>query len=302
MYRIGFIDLDTSHARSFIGRINSMEDCRVTAVFDRGRVRGRQETGNFCREFGVDACACVEELVDRVDGVMVLSVDWNTHADDLEILLKAGRPCFCDKPVVGSLAEIERISALVRETGTPFVGGSGWRWNQKVRECNARFRERRVDHLFVAAPNWRFFYGIHAVECALGILGPGADWVRVERHSPDEPTLVSLGHCRGAVAHLLLQSTFVERRVPFTVDGKACAVTFDGDDIHDGICGIFAGMLRTGRSPATPEEMLESVRVMLAVEESLSTGQAVECAGVPAVDSMSSLEFMDEYIDQYRKR
>lgn len=54
MKQIGFVDLDTTHPRSFVKRLNAMSNVRVSGVFDRGRKNGETETEVFCQEFDRD--------------------------------------------------------------------------------------------------------------------------------------------------------------------------------------------------------------------------------------------------------
>ena len=144
MLKIGFVDLDTSHPRSFVKRLNAMAGIKVAAVFDRGRKNGKAETDSFCQEFTVTEFASVDALCEKCDGIMVLSADWATHFDDVAKCMRYGKPCFCDKPVFASRAEIDAFLQLARETKTPFLGGSGWRWNQKTSSNRIRVRENSL--------------------------------------------------------------------------------------------------------------------------------------------------------------
>ena len=127
MLKIGFIDLDTSHPRSFAKRLNAMPDVQVTGVFDRGRVKSADETVGFAAEFGIEIYGTALELARSSDGVMVLSADWETHFDDVMTCLEVGTACYCDKPVFGSRDEISQFLEAARTAEMLFMGGSGWR-------------------------------------------------------------------------------------------------------------------------------------------------------------------------------
>ncbi|MBN1670593.1 MAG: Gfo/Idh/MocA family oxidoreductase [Kiritimatiellae bacterium] len=298
MKRIGFIDLDTSHPRSFAKRLHAMPGVRVTAVFDRARVRGREETESFCRDFDAAKCESPAQLAQQCDGIMILSADWETHGEDLKLCLEAGIPCYSDKPLLGSLAQIRAFVDAAAATGTPVFGGSGWRWNEPVQTACRQYARRAVDHVLAVAPNHGFYYGIHAVECVLGLLGPGITWVKTER-AEEKGRLVALGHRRGAVARVMLESPFFWRKVAFTVDREPVEATYTGDDIHDGICNTFVRMLESGQSPIEPSDLVESVKVMFAVEESATTGRTVSPDALEAVTGHESAAFMAEYRAAY---
>ena len=96
MKKIGFIDLDTSHPRSFAKRINAIDGFKVAGVFDRGKIKGAKETSDFCRDFNVKEYTSAKNLAEECDGVMILSADWETHFEDVKAVLETGKACYCD--------------------------------------------------------------------------------------------------------------------------------------------------------------------------------------------------------------
>ena len=299
MKKIGFIDLDTMHARSFLPRLNAIPDILVTHVFDRARVRGPEETRKFCCDFNVTSCESTEELADCTDGVMILSADWNTHFDDLKLMIEIGTPAFCDKPLVGSLHECNALVELCKKYQTPLLCGSGWRWNKQIQTAHQKFKDDEIHNLFICSPNGFFYYGIHAIECLLGILGPGITWVKTERHEGDEGTLVAIGHRRGGSARVMLRAPFFYRDIHFSVNGTPHNVSITSADIHDGICSEFSKMVRTGKAIGTMAEYTEPVKTMLAIEQSIRTGKQVSVDENLLVREIIDTGFMKKYIAEY---
>jgi predicted dehydrogenase len=295
MKKIGFIDLDTSHPRSFVKRINAMDDFQVTGVFDRGRAKGKAETTAFCAEFSVENYASVTALAADCDGVMVLSADWETHLEDITIVLQAGKACYCDKPLVASLDELDRFVALCEQNTAPMFAGSGWRWNDKTAALAEEIKDAAISDAMFCVPSDRYYYGIHGVEWILGLFGSGVEAVKAEK-STDDATIVSLHHQRGMAIRLVLETGFSLNRFNiFAANGKDYSLVLDGDDIHDGICNNFIQALTTGRSPATLTELTEAVRIMFAIEESLLTGNRVDPNALEQVSSIPSSTFMADY-------
>lgn len=295
MKRIGLIDLDTSHPRSFAGRINRRKDAKVTGVFDRGRKKGLGETEAFCREYGAEKYASTGELCDNSDGVMVLSADWETHFFDVETCMRKGVPCYCDKPVFASRGEIDKFMKTAEETKTSFLGGSGWRWNEITQSFYARYAETPVKDVLVTCQGGFFYYGIHAVDWMLGLLGPGAEWVKSELQGEDM-SIASVGHSRGCVIRLILETKpDVGRRCFLVAGGEEHMISLGGEDIHNGICNSFIEMVKTGRQLAKYEDYVEALLVMFALAESRSTGKRVDMRKSSGVDKISSEEFMKEY-------
>lgn len=296
MKKIGFIDLDTSHPRSFVKRINAMEDFKVIGVFDRGRANGKAETKAFCEEFGVKEYYSAKALAEDCDGVMVLSADWETHLEDISAVLEAGKACYCDKPLVSSLDEIEQFTELCERSKAPMFAGSGWRWNAKTKAFATKIKDKHISDVMICVPSDRYFYGIHGVEFLLGMFGSGIEAVKTEIKT-DDVTIVSLYHKRGMAIRMILETDFpLNRFNVFSVDGEECSLLLeDVSIIHDGICDNFAQCVTSGQSPARTEELTEAVRIMFAIEESLITGKKV-CPDIlkqPA--SIPSTEFMANY-------
>jgi Oxidoreductase family, NAD-binding Rossmann fold len=294
MKKIGFIDLDTSHPRSFVKIINAMDDFQVTGVFDRGRAKGKAETKAFCKEFGVKEYDSAKALAEDCDGVMVLSADWETHLEDITAVLEAGKACYCDKPLVKSLDEIEQFIELCERSNAPMLAGSGWRWNEKTKVLAEKIKDSRISDAVFCVPSDRYYYGIHGIEWILGLFGSGIESVKVENNA--DIKIVSIHHKRGMVIRTMLETDFsLSRFNVFSANGKDYSLLLDIHDIHGGICGNFMQCVINGKSPATINELTESVRVMFAIEESIITGKEARPDALEHVSSVSSITFMTDY-------
>ena len=294
MKKIGFIDLDTSHPRSFVKRINAMDGFQVSGVFDRGRVKGKAETKAFCEEFGVKEYASAGALAEDCDGVMVLSVDWETHLEDMTAVIEAGKACYCDKPLVKSLDEINRFTELCSKNDVPVFAGSGWRWNSKTKALAEKIRNAKISDALFCVPSDRYYYGIHGVEWILGLFGGGIESVKMENKA--DVKIVSVYHKRGMAIRMMLETDFsLSRFNVFSADSKDYSLFLDAHDIHGGICNNFAQCIISGKSPALIHELTEAVKVMFAIEESIITGNEISPDNLKLINSISSAEFMPNY-------
>ena len=83
-------------------------------------------------KYGVELVGSIEELLRKVDVVLLESVDGRPHLAQATPVLKAGKRLFIDKPLAASLDDARRIVQLSKETGTPFFSSSSTRFHPDV--------------------------------------------------------------------------------------------------------------------------------------------------------------------------
>ena len=66
-------------------------------------------------KFGVEIVDSIEDLLKKVDVVLLESVDGRPHLKQVEPVLKAKKPVFIDKPVAGTLADAVAIFQLAEK-------------------------------------------------------------------------------------------------------------------------------------------------------------------------------------------
>jgi hypothetical protein len=106
VFRIGMIGLDTSHVIAFTRDIHNPDNnygCRVVVGYPGGspdiessasRVEGY--TRQLRDEFGIEMTDSIEELCEKVDGVMLMSVDGRPHLEQIKPVIAAGKPVYID--------------------------------------------------------------------------------------------------------------------------------------------------------------------------------------------------------------
>lgn len=109
------------HTRSFIDNILQASDGRrVYRVWDNVADRGRRYAGLAKSSFAAD----LEELVHdpRVHGFIICAEN-TAHLPLLETLLPAGKPVFCEKPLVTTGAEVAQVTDLLQKHPVPLFCG-----------------------------------------------------------------------------------------------------------------------------------------------------------------------------------
>src|SRR5439155_20156913 len=79
----------------------------------RDRLEGYTKT--LREEYKVEIVSSIKELLDKVDVVLLESVDGRPHLEQVRPVLEARKPVFIDKPVAGSLADAIQIFELAKK-------------------------------------------------------------------------------------------------------------------------------------------------------------------------------------------
>lgn len=193
--RLGIIGLDTTHVIAFTSHLNNPKNntgCKVVAAFPGGSPdfkASADRVGKFTAELrdkhGIEMVATIEELCQKVDGVLLESVDGRPHLAQARPVIAAGKPLFVDKPVAANLEDVVEIFRLAQEKSVPIWSSSAFRYGKGV--AGARTDEalgKIVGCDVFGTSSWAeyhpdlYLYGIHPVEALFTVMGPGCEQVR----------------------------------------------------------------------------------------------------------------------------
>src|SRR5688500_17006947 len=138
--RAGIIGTDTSHVPQFVKIFHAHPEwkVRVVAAFKGGspdlplsatRLEGFAKT---IQTDGVEIVDSIEALLQKVDVVLLTSVDGRPHLAQVTPVFQAGKRVFIDKPLAASLSDARAIVALSKQTRTPFFSASSVRFHQDI--------------------------------------------------------------------------------------------------------------------------------------------------------------------------
>ncbi|HUY31474.1 MAG TPA: Gfo/Idh/MocA family oxidoreductase [Pirellulales bacterium] len=292
--KVGIIGLDTSHVAAFTKVLNGsktdgpkakgdLTGVKVVAAYPGGssdipdsvnRLAGF--TKELKENYGVEIVDSIEALLEKVDAVLLESVDGRPHLEQVKPVFAAGKRVFIDKPLAGTLADAIEIARLSRESGVPFFSSSslrfspgilGMRSNEKVGDvlgCDAYGPCSLEEH----HPDL-FWYGIHGVEALFTIMGPGCQ--SVTRAQTKDFDLVTGVWSDGRIG------TFRGIR---SGKGDYGALVFGtkGIEPSGGYAGYeplvveIARFFKTGKPPVSAEETIEIMAFMEAADESKRQG------------------------------
>src|SRR5678815_3498358 len=86
------------------------------------------------RGMGVEIVETIPQLLEKVDVVLLESVDGRIHLQEAVPVIKAGKPLFIDKPVAGSLADTITIYELAKKHNVPCFSSSSLRFAPGIQE------------------------------------------------------------------------------------------------------------------------------------------------------------------------
>lgn len=190
--RIGIIGLDTSHSQVFTQMINNGEvegGYRVVAAYAHGSpdipsaLDMKPRITEAVNGMGVEIVDSIDELLTKVDFVLLETNDGRPHYEQALPVLKAGKRMFIDKPIAHSLKDAERIFQASKKYNTPIFSSSALRYEDNLVKAKSGvygkvlgadvYTPAQYDphHLDMA------WYGIHGVEMLFSLMGTGCEEV-----------------------------------------------------------------------------------------------------------------------------
>jgi hypothetical protein len=288
MLRAGMIGLDTSHVPAFAKIFNSdkadgdLAGIKVVAGYPGGTdlPASRDRVAKFTeqlRGMNIEIVQTIPELLEKVDVVMLESVDGRIHLQEAVPVIQAGKPLWIDKPVAGSLADAIAIYGLAKKHNVPCFSSSSLRFGEGIRSTrnNEALGEiRGVDtwgscSYSTGTPDL-FFYGIHGVEPLFTLMGTGCETVaRVQTRDTDYVTGVWKDGRVGTYRGIRGKAT-----AGAMVFGTNAIVQVDKLGGYEELCREIGRFFRTGKPPVSAEETLEIFTFMEAADESKRRGGA----------------------------
>ncbi len=227
--RLAFVSTAHIHAKPFIEWTVAAADGRaVHAVWDDVPERGRRHAALAGARFEPDLAALVRDPA--VDG-FVICAENTRHLPLLRLVLTAGKPVLCEKPLVTTGAEAREVAALLRANPATLFCGYFLPFSAELGAAGAmlaRGEFGRVTRIRIRnshggayarlfdAPDLRWFtepalsgggafmdVGAHAVHLARTLFGPVTEvWAEIGNHTGIYPACDDYG-----IAHLRFASS-----------------------------------------------------------------------------------------------
>src|SRR4051794_14375905 len=148
MIKLGVLDFDTSHAVAFTQRLNHkavpkdqwvdgaqvVVGCPGESKLAPERIAGFEAE---MKKLGVPLVEKPTDMIGKVDGMLIESLEGGVHLERARPFLEAGIPCFIDKPFTCSTKDAKAIVALAAKHKTAVFSASSLRYAPDVASFNA---------------------------------------------------------------------------------------------------------------------------------------------------------------------
>ena len=286
--RIGIIGLDTSHSTAFTKEFNSstpdeqLKGYKIIAAYPYGsktiessasRIPGYTEE---MRSLGVEIVNSIEDLLTKVDVVLLETNDGRLHLEQALPVLKAGKRLFIDKPIAASLADAKAIFDASIQYGVPVFSCSSLRYAENIAAIRSGELVGKVTGADTFSPAIiepthpdLFWYGIHGVEMLYAIMGTGC--VSVSRIHSESTDIVVGTWADGRIG--TFRGTRTGRHsYGGTAYGEKGQVAVAGYSGYTALLYEIVNFFESGMAPVAPEETLELFAFMEAADESKRQG------------------------------
>ncbi len=287
--RVGIIGLDTSHSVAFTKALNAdapaaeFKGFKVVAAYPKGSIDIESSTKRIpgyteeVKKLGVEIVNSIEELLKKVDFVLLETNDGRPHLQQALLVLKAGKPMFIDKPVAASLSDTIAIYDAATKYKVPMFSSSSLRYMESVQDVvKGKIGAVLGADTFSPATIEKthpdlFWYGIHGVEILFATMGTGCTQV-VRTHTND--TDIVVGTWKDGRIGTFRGTRTGKHDYGGTVYGEKGNLPLGPFKGYDNLLVQIIDFFKTGKVPVTPEETLEIYAFMEAADESKRNGGA----------------------------
>ncbi len=294
--RVGIIGLDTSHSTAFTRVLNDPSagpefgGYKIVAAYPQGsldikssadRIPGYTED---VKKLGVEIVNSIDELLERVDVVLLETNDGRRHLEQAVPVMKAGKRMFIDKPIAASLEDTIAIFELAKHFNLPLFSSSSLRYITGAGEI-AEGSLGKVLGADTYSPATLekthpdlFWYGVHGAETLFTLMGTGCKSVARTFTDNTEKVVGIWNDDRIGTFRGIRSGRSGYGGIAFCEKGISYLDKYSG---YNPLLIEIVKFFNSGIVPVTREETIEIFAFMTAAEESkLSGGKVVQIQDV----------------------
>ena len=285
--RAGIIGLDTSHVPAFTKLFNNpkadgdLAGIKVVAGYPGGTdmPASKDRVAKFTeqvRGMGVEIVDSIATLLEKVDVVLIESVDGRIHLKEAREVFQSGKLVYIDKPIAGTLPETIALFELAKKHHVKTWSSSSSRFGADLLALKGN---EEIGDILGVTP-WGpcsyqsgtpdlFFYAIHGIESLFTLMGTGCETVsRSKGPITDQVTGMWKDGRIGTYRGILKGKSEFGAIVYGSKGVRQGAKTIS----YEALCRQIGKFFRTGEPPVSEAETIEIFTFMEAADESLRQG------------------------------
>ena len=278
MYKIAILGCENSHANSFLKYIKENEaysDIETLGVYSIDRAAAEK----LSAEFGVKVMESPDELVGKLDGLIITARHGGYHYEFAKPYLNDGIPMFIDKPITVTEEDAYAFACELKEKNIPVTGGSSLVYAEKICELRDKVKNGEFGKVlggFMRAPvslenphGDFYFYAQHLVSMMTEVYGLFPEAVYANKNGTTVNCTVSYADFDVALNYVDGNYNYYA----YVSADKACdggAVTLDG--VFEKEFGAFNAILRGIGNGEELNGFFAPVYIMNAMERSMASG------------------------------
>ena len=263
MYKIAILGTENTHAWGFTKLIadGKYPELEVVGLFgnEEGNTAIKNQSGYDC--FMKD----YNDLVGKVDAVMVTARHGGNHLKYAYEYIKTGIPVWMDKPITASIEDVRELVKMCKKYGNVICGGSMLGLVKDVHDMRKAFEESKtvaggsvVAPVNMENPYGNFwFYSSHLIQTILSVFGN--DVKSVSDHKSAKGVTAIYRY-----ENFDVTATYGEAYYNYNVTlygDKVISKNINLDDGTEEEMDEFMEMLRSGKSPKSYEDLTRAVFV-----------------------------------------
>jgi hypothetical protein len=289
MFKVGILGSDNSHALAFAKRINFVNektgeylfpDVKITSIYGVEKERTEYVANEGKIEFIAEK---PEDLMDKVDAVMVVFRHGDLHAPYAIPFIEKGIPTWIDKPFTNKVSDAKKIIEAAKKYNTLVTGGTSVKYSYDILMLkNSLENDQNMGRIISGSLNHTasleneygglYFYGAHHAEAAMKIFGYDAKSVVADVNGKNIIVIVKYDRYQVVIQYLetnpkSIGIVFGEKKTVVREIDSSLGYTLALEE--------FVGMLRTKKMPFPLEELLAPTVLLNAMIKSIETKKEV---------------------------
>ncbi len=283
--KIAMLGVENSHADAF-GKLifenpEKYGDIEIIGVYSDDPAASQRIVDAGYTDY---AAQTPDEFLGKADAVAVVARHGDNHLKYALPYVKAGVPCFIDKPFCADLRDAYTLANAAKESGAPLCGGSCIKFLTELTPLARLVKEKRPVGGTVSCPinmvnpyGGFWFYSQHLIEMLIAVFGREVRSVTAVCPDEKENRLTVIFHYKDFDVCGLYTDSYTYYANVLFADGS----------VYDGRCenvgyafetelDEFLQLAKTGEMPESYEELVYPVKLLDAIHRAYTEKREVE--------------------------